>query len=358
MAKKALQLLPLSEVDRDQIILKCLTATDPITAAELVKANVATRKVTATEVTGVLDECLATGRLHLWPPKSAKGQPRYWGRETSSVIHDGLLEVCQQMETPLTAKELLKKLKVPLKLTENDLTAVLEHLIQSSKIYPIPGVGKKGKGRYWNHDANAYSGRAIKQLLTDKGSQTESALKKALNWLNAHEFQNLVERLIGTGEIRRYPKLGKNETYGVQPPRAYPYLKDVQSQLTKIVAALVAAGVSQAELRRATVQVMEEAGITFGDTTQATTTVDLISVMKQIEPGAANGALVGARDLRRAVKLDKGEFDRMVLDLSRHGRLSLHRHDYPSSLSPQERDELVTDGSGSYFVGIALRQNT
>ncbi|MEY3226139.1 MAG: hypothetical protein RLZZ536_758, partial [Planctomycetota bacterium] len=33
----------------------------------------------------------------------------------------------------------------------------------------------------------------------------------------------------------------------------------------------------------------------------------------------------------------------------------LHRHDFASSLSVVERDELVTDGEGQYFVGMALR---
>ena len=60
--------------------------------------------------------------------------------------------------------------------------------------------------------------------------------------------------------------------------------------------------------------------------------------------------------LRRAARLDKAHFDAAVLDLSRQGRVSLHRHDYPASLTPQERDELVTDGAGTYYVGLALRQ--
>jgi hypothetical protein len=55
--------------------------------------------------------------------------------------------------------------------------------------------------------------------------------------------------------------------------------------------------------------------------------------------------------------LEKQLFDRAVLELARQGRLSLHRHDFPSSLSPAERDELVTDGAGAYYVGMALRQN-
>jgi hypothetical protein len=38
--------------------------------------------------------------------------------------------------------------------------------------------------------------------------------------------------------------------------------------------------------------------------------------------------------------------------------VSLHHHDYPSSLSPSERDELVLDTHGTHYVGIAPRGGT
>ncbi len=79
--------------------------------------------------------------------------------------------------------------------------------------------------------------------------------------------------------------------------------------------------------------------------------------MRRIEPGADRGALIGARDLRRAARLEKQAFDQAVLDLARQGRLSLHRHDYPASLSPAEREDLVADGAGAFYVGLALRRN-
>jgi hypothetical protein len=84
--------------------------------------------------------------------------------------------------------------------------------------------------------------------------------------------------------------------------------------------------------------------------------VDLLALIRRIEPGAERGALVVSRDLRRAARLEKETFDRTVLDLARQGRLSLHRHDYPASLTAAERDDLVTDGAGTYYVGVALRR--
>lgn len=90
--------------------------------------------------------------------------------------------------------------------------------------------------------------------------------------------------------------------------------------------------------------------------TIAAPAVDLFELMDSIEPGARRGALVAARDLRRVAGLAKEAFDVEALRLSRTGTLSLHRHDYPASLTPAEREELVTDGNGTFYVGMAIRQ--
>ena len=73
---------------------------------------------------------------------------------------------------------------------------------------------------------------------------------------------------------------------------------------------------------------------------------------------AANGALVSLSDLRRSLAAaipDKPTFDRLVLRLAESERVALHHHDYPGGLSQEERDALVVDDRGNYYVGIALR---
>ena len=87
----------------------------------------------------------------------------------------------------------------------------------------------------------------------------------------------------------------------------------------------------------------------------AAATYGLVRLMRQLDAGADRGALVTARVLRAAAGLPKRQFDELALQLSRAGRIVLHRHDFAGSLSAAERDELVTDGAGEYFVGMALR---
>jgi hypothetical protein len=57
------------------------------------------------------------------------------------------------------------------------------------------------------------------------------------------------------------------------------------------------------------------------------------------------------------MRLDKEHFDRLALELSREGIVTLHHHDFPASLSPSERTELVQDERGTHYVGIAIRRS-
>lgn len=98
--------------------------------------------------------------------------------------------------------------------------------------------------------------------------------------------------------------------------------------------------------------------------------LSILSTMKSLEPGAASGALVPIKTLRDKIDLDKEEFDAKILRMAKDQTLSLHHHDFVSSLSQAERDELVSypttaTGHGTknyqgraYVVGVAIRQHS
>lgn len=83
----------------------------------------------------------------------------------------------------------------------------------------------------------------------------------------------------------------------------------------------------------------------------------VFSAMERIMPGSVrNGSLLPVRDVRAEFpNLTKEQFDRGILNLSQQGKVSLHKHDQPSALSPQEREQAITDGNGNFYVGMAVR---
>ena len=83
---------------------------------------------------------------------------------------------------------------------------------------------------------------------------------------------------------------------------------------------------------------------------------ELLEALRLLTAEQPPGALLALRELRARSSLDKWSFDRAVLSLSESGKILLHHHDYPSSLPDIEREALVSDDHGTYYVGVALRQ--
>lgn len=84
---------------------------------------------------------------------------------------------------------------------------------------------------------------------------------------------------------------------------------------------------------------------------------DLIRLMQRIDFRAARGALIPIRDIRRSAGLPKIALDWLIVSASRKGLISLHRHDWPSSLTQAQRDEMIPSADGLYFIGAAIRQS-
>ena len=64
--------------------------------------------------------------------------------------------------------------------------------------------------------------------------------------------------------------------------------------------------------------------------------------------------LISIGDVRKASGLPKAVFDAVALRLAGERAIVLHEHDFPASLSAAQRAELVEDGKGRAFVGMAL----
>lgn len=82
---------------------------------------------------------------------------------------------------------------------------------------------------------------------------------------------------------------------------------------------------------------------------------DLMAALVSLEREAPGSLHSIARKWRPAVRhISKQRFDEAALDLARKRRIVLHHHDYPAGLTDAERDALVTDTEGTYYVGAGL----
>ena len=276
---------------------------------------------------------------------------------------EAMLTALRTTTEPVTAAQVAKLTVKPNNLSEAVVLPLLEERVSRGELQAFPPASAKGKARFWDRDAGVYCQVAVVGWLNRKGPQTKAVALKAAKGIHATAAASALQALLDSRRVFEHPPIGKSKIvkFAATPPAPEPYLKEVSSQLATVVSRLTAVGVQRESLTEAVVAMMAECGLPFamraGSQIQPACELDLLMLIRQIEPGAERGALVSVRELRRAANLDKSEFDRAVLDLARSGRLMLHRHDYPGGLTPAERDELVADGAGTFFVGVAMRKS-
>jgi hypothetical protein len=168
----------------------------------------------------------------------------------------------------------------------------------------------------------------------------------------------VVRRLAAEGVLFAHPpyRAGGARRFALKPAEPEAYIpKDLLGQLKALCRRLDQVGIPPervfaalrrgVEPRRRTPGVEELGGL-------------ILKAALEVKPAAAHGALVLLPELWQAVRrtvADKADFDRAVLHLAGEGRVDLHEHDHPQSLTALDRSELVTDGRGSWFVGLAIR---
>ncbi len=77
------------------------------------------------------------------------------------------------------------------------------------------------------------------------------------------------------------------------------------------------------------------------------------AVAKENKPGA----LLPVREVRARAGLPKAVFDGIALNFASKQLVTLHHHDFPESLSATDRAQLISDGKGTFYIGIAPRRS-
>jgi hypothetical protein len=191
--------------------------------------------------------------------------------------------------------------------------------------------------------------RLLEVLRSPKtGKQIEAALPKTLKprgWRKVVIEPALAERILFEHPD---PKGKKSVRYAQEPAEPRQYLSAIERVLGATVKRLARSGVDRDALLAA-----------LSDTAIRAPRRDphaLLDAVLEIRPDARSHVLVSVRDLRRHLGWPKQDFDRAVLALARDGRITLHHHDHPTGLSPSEREDLVKDDRGNFYVGLVLEE--
>jgi len=301
------------------------------------------------------------------------------GSSAEAVILDEL------KSAPLAAAQLkervLKKLN-GLKATQ--FKAYLDALVAAQRVHGVHELGAKGKPK--KTIATYVFGApppppppkpaprelAPNEILKLLGAGTLSAnllkerVKANLPGLALKDYTSVLAALTSAHEIYGRRKLNKDgkpsktvESYSLGGPPPDEFIAPVLAKWKEARGEAAAVGVSEQALVAALLAGLSREGVNIrrADSVEPSGD-DRTNVLRGVQALVAregHGALIPIRKLRAALQLPKSRLDEAVLQLYADDALILHHHDYVGNLSEAERDELVLDRHGNYYVGVALR---
>jgi hypothetical protein len=303
--------------------------------------------------------------------------------ELAEVVRKAL----ERAEEPLTLAKIERGLPRPFQKRPEELRRCVEELSAQKRAYQCPPYRSKSP-RYSVRSPEEQARTAITKVLAGESLTRTALLRKAravAKGLAEARLREALEQMINEGQVRKLPpKLGGRSNLlgtGAVRPRDYllPVFKNLAGAFTKLLPRLETEGVSREAVLGEATRIWQETLAGLGgqpgaseppaaaprlqaELPEATSPQDaqtILDGLRQVNPGAGQGAMVSVRELRRFLRErlpDKARFDAAVLRLARERRIDLHQHDLPTSLTDQQRaEELVPDEQGRYYNGIVLR---
>lgn len=308
------------------------------------------------ELVALLEGMVAGGEVFVWPGK------RFWDRNPQVEARRLILGSLEK-SVPTSAARVKTALKLPLELVEITLKELVAqgraHLWQPAKT-----------SHYCLFDPRAAVREIILKALS-VGPLTERELiewvRKKLPQYSATHLREDLSPLLLSRRVLEHPRYGKMKArYGLNPPDPGPYLEKAVMEVKAVHKFLSPFEISLDTIFQALGQALGPSdgtaavsrGRTGEEAPPANAERAILEGITRLQPLGQRRALVSIRELRRSLRLAKSDFDTAVLSLALKGRVALHYHDFPSSLSPEEREELVRDERGTYYVGIVPKEVT
>jgi len=260
---------------------------------------------------------------------------------------DALLKkLVAQASDPLSATRMRRSLPPGYRIPLDQLQERLSALARQGLLFEWPTQPK----RYASRPLEAFVRERIIEVLKRHRTLTAADISKKLPTVAKPLLARILEELIKERRVWKHPKIGRREPYGLAPPNPLDYLRP---KLDELVATFRKLGFSPKGIRGAFQEYLKA----LPPDSESDAEV-ILSAMRRLNPHAARGALIYLPELRRALREhfpDKPSFDRAVLRLAEQGTVQLQSHDLPSVLTHEEREAMIDNGRGGYFIAIGIR---
>jgi hypothetical protein len=285
------------------------------------------------------------------------------------IVPDDLEEVVAEAlrdASGLPLSKLKRVLPKPYQRFEREAKAKVLELVRQKRVCLV----KKGRGGFiFLHDPFSYLNSTLLPAFS-QGPLSEADLSALVDQL-APGHEVVLKHWLRSAVARKllYPhkkgSRGAAKLYG-----RHPDLKAILGKTREVLRkALVVAERHEISQHSIATLLLAELGLTWpheeaepertgreATTSDEAAKVEFLDALRALGAESPRQALHSLPDLRKRTTLDKTNFDRIALALAREETVSLHHHDHPASMSPQERNELVQDSRGTFYIGVAPRR--
>jgi hypothetical protein len=211
----------------------------------------------------------------------------------------------------------------------------------------------------WPGSRSGWAARPYEAWLRDRALEllaaaplTSGELAKRLPAAARVRVPGVLRQLVASGAIHAHPRQGRRRPFSTRPADALAYARPA---LEALVAGLAKQGLEEAAVREAIAR-WAWAAPPSGPSSDPGEAI--LTTMRELNPQVVHGAVVYLPHLRAALRdrfPDKVPFDRAVLALFEQRRVQLQAHSGPSHIKAEERESMIEDGSGSFYMAIGLR---
>jgi hypothetical protein len=287
---------------------------------------------------------------------------------------EAVLSAFEKSPSPLTAKNVSEALALP-KLNADKVKRIIEDLLLEGKLFECFLHGKQR--RFWKFDEEEHICATIeKELKTDQAQgKVVAAVKKTLSGVSCEpSIKECVRRMLAQQRLHTVPGKGKVFLLSLNkfdPVRWLAGQKKFLADVGKLLNQTSNAGLDQAGFFSALREILNhedvpkaektksssgQADVQTSATTEAEVEQLILKGMRDLEPRIDQGTPVLLRDLRKKMPVayqTRAVFDAAVFRLVDRGEVVIHQHDHPGLLSEDEKNGLVRDETGTYFLLIA-----
>ena len=252
-------------------------------------------------------------------------------------------------QEPFSVEAVVALVDLPRKVPKTQVSKLLAEEMKSARLFAGKADGKKA---FWHHDPKAIATSAIlevaaAEVLTAEALAQKAALLCPRITLN---FKTLQKTLLDNGQLLKVKaapgtKATAQRLINAERPEVY-----IESEIALL---LKEVGLTRLPER---IQALPEAESPGEEELVRDAAEKIFAAMNRI--AFAPGTTVTFCRLRQQPELSnmpKPVFDRAALLLQKERRALLSIHDHAARLPAEEREGLVTDGFGKYYVSIYAR---